>query len=68
MDEKLIEIIKLCMKNHFIVSFENTNPGNYIVYKVDPEMIININIGDENDEELDKMLSETLSELQQLFN
>lgn len=68
MNEKLIEIIKICMANHFNVSFQNTNPGNYIVYKVDPEMMIDINIGNEEDDELDKILSDTLNELKQLFH
>ena len=56
------------MSNHFNVSFQNTNPGNYIVYKVEPELMIDINIGDEKDEQLDKILSDTLEELKQLFH
>ena len=64
---KLNEILILCSKHNMEFTFQKEGQENFIEYSVEPEKKITVNISNEDDKNLKKLINQKLKELRQLF-
>jgi len=64
---KLNEILILCSKHNMEFTFQKEGQENFIEYLIEPEKKITVNISNEDDKNLKKLIDQKLKELRQLF-
>jgi hypothetical protein len=64
---KLNEILILCSKNNMEFIYQKEGEENFIEFSIEPERKITVNIVNEKDKNLKKLINGKLEELDQLF-
>jgi hypothetical protein len=64
---KLNEILILCSKNNMEFIYQKEGEENFIEFSIEPERKITVNIVNEKDKNLKKIINGKLEELDQLF-
>jgi hypothetical protein len=64
---KLNEILILSSKNNMEFVYQKEGEENFIEFSIEPERKITINIVNEKDKNLKKLINQKLEELNQLF-
>ena len=67
MTNKLNELFQICGINDFIFTYQKEGDENFIDYSLEPVKKIVVNIANSDDKELDKLLSNKIDELKELF-
>ena len=67
MTNKLNELFQICGINDFIFTYQKEGDENFVDYSLEPVKKIVVNIANSDDEELDKLLSNKIDELKELF-
>jgi hypothetical protein len=65
--DKLNHLFTICGINDFEFTFQKEGDSNYVDFSVAPNKKIVINIINEEDEELDNLLTNKIDELEKLF-
>ena len=63
----LTDLLTFCFKNKVEFVYQNEEGENFIDYTTEPNKLLTINITNTEDKNLDKMLTDKLEELNQLF-
>jgi len=63
----LTDLLTFCFKNKVEFIYQNEEGENYITYTTEPNKLLTINITNIEDKNLDKMLTDKLEKLHQLF-
>jgi hypothetical protein len=64
---KLNEILIFCSKNNMEFTYQKEGEENFIEFSIEPERKITINIVNEKDKNLKKLINKKFEELNQLF-
>jgi hypothetical protein len=64
---KLNEILILCSKNNMEFIYQKEGEENFIEFSIEPERKITVNIVNEKDKNLKRLINEKLEGLDQLF-
>lgn len=67
MTNKLKELFQICGINDFIFTYQKEGDENFVDYSLEPVKKIVVNIANSDDKELDKLLSNKIDELKELF-
>ena len=67
MTNKLKELFQICGVNDFIFTYQKEGDENFVDYSLEPVKKIVVNIANSDDKELDKLLSNKIDELKELF-
>jgi len=67
MTNKLNELFQICGINDFIFTYQKEGDKNFVDYSLEPVKKIVVNIPNSDDKELDKLLSNKIDELKELF-
>jgi hypothetical protein len=67
MTNKLNELFQICGINDFIFTYQKEGDENFVDYSLEPVKKIVVNIPNLDDKELDKLLSNKIDELKELF-
>jgi len=67
MTNKLNELFQICGINDFIFTYQKEGDENFVDYSLEPVKKIVVNISNSDDKELDKLLSNKIDELKELF-
>ena len=66
MTDKLNKLFEICGINDFEFTYQKEGDKNFITYELEPKKIL-VNISNLEDDELDKLLDEKISELKEIF-
>ena len=66
MNEKLNELFKICGINDFVFHLQKEGETNFIDYTLDPKTIV-VNVPDIEDTEFDRLLTDKIKELKEIF-
>jgi hypothetical protein len=67
MTNKLNELFQICGINDFIFTYQKEGDENFVDYSLEPVKKIVVNRPNSDDKELDKLLSNKIDELKELF-